>query len=60
VWFLETYNKYGLDSISLAFADLVAAFVLENTKACFENATDDGIYRDDCLVVVEKSSNYSR
>jgi hypothetical protein len=33
-------------------ADLVAAFVLENTTELFDEAIYDGIYRDDGLVIM--------
>jgi hypothetical protein len=40
-------------------ADLVAAFVLENTTELFEKTPYDGIYRDDGLVILDglKSNN---
>jgi hypothetical protein len=37
-------------------ADLVAAFILENTAQFFEEAVYDGIYRDDGLVVFLKAT----
>ena len=49
----DVYNKGltigGYESAWLA--DLVAAYVLENTQSFFEEAKFDGIYRDDGLVV---------
>jgi hypothetical protein len=34
-------------------ANLVAAFVLENSQDLFEEAVYDGIYRDDGLVIMK-------
>jgi hypothetical protein len=39
-------------------ADLVAAFVLENTQHMFKMTTFNGIYRDDSLVVMK--GNWSK
>ena len=38
---------------SAFFADLVAAYILENTTACFDNSAFNGIYRDDGIDIIK-------
>ena len=38
---------------SAFFADLVAAYIFENTTACFDNSAFNGIYRDDGIDIIK-------
>ena len=43
---------------SAFFADLVAAYILENTTACFDNSAFNGIYRDVRIIPNQSKSTH--
>ena len=65
ITFEDQYYEYGGDVEvdykgltiggfeSAFFADLVAAFILENTTNCFDNSAYNGIYRDDGIDIIK-------